>query len=248
MTTSQKNLQSLSATVAKELVSVEMAGENAIISVPLLYPSGSSALVNISQHGERFFLSDLGYGFQEAEMYGATGAFHKFAEKLAEHYGVAFDNQSFFVAEASRDSLPSAVTIIANCSVEAANTAALKASERRYADDSDVLYSKLVTVYPKEKVARNVQVIGSSTHRWPVAALVSTNGHEAIFEPVSKHHNSVVNAAAKFHDIARLDDGPSRVAMVKNIVEMNDYINILSQAARVIEYSADNQAIQQAAA
>jgi len=181
-------------------------------------------------------------------MYGASNAFHRFAEKIAEHYGVSFDNQSFFVAETPAETLPSAITIIANCSVESANIAALKASERKYAEDSDLLYSKLIQAFPKEKVARNAHIIGSSTHQWPVAALVALNGREAIFEPVSKHHNSVVNAAAKFHDIARLDNGPSRVAMVRNVVEMNDYINILSQAATVVEFSADKQTIRMAAA
>lgn len=248
MTFVTAELDGIAKAVASELVSVEMAGNSAVLSVPVLYPSGASAVVDISQHGDRFFVSDMGYGFQEAENFGATASFSRHAKSLADHFGVKFDNQSFFIAEASREALPSVVTIVANCSVEAANIAALKASEKKFVDDSDVIYRKLATVFPRENIARNAQIAGSSTHEWPVATLVTIDHHKAIFEPVAKHHNSVVNAAAKFHDIARLDNPPSRIVMVKNIIEMNDYINILSQAAQVIEFGASEQTIRRVAA
>ena len=129
-----------------------------------------------------------------------------------------------------------AVTIVANCSSEAAALAAFKASERRFEEDSDILYRRLATVFPKAEIVRNVDFVGSSTHKWPVATMVTHRDKVSLFEPVSKHHTSVVNAAVKFNDIARLDNPPRRIAVVKKKAELGNYLNVLSQSANVIEY------------
>jgi hypothetical protein len=243
-----EDFRNLSEAVARQLVSVEYVRGSSIVSVPLLYPSGAGAVVKISQHADRYFVSDLGYGYQEAEMLGALRSFTTHARNLADHYGVHFDNQAFFVAQANRDSLKSIITIVANCSVEAASVAALKSAERRYSDDTELLYERLIRVFPREKVAKNVHLIGSSSHDWPIAALVSTGETPTIFEPVTNHHASVVNASAKFHDFARLEKPPHRVAVVKKLEDMDSYLTLLSQAATVISYDADNQALVKLAA
>ena len=242
------DFRSLTEAVAKQLVSVEYVRGSSVVSVPLLYPSGAGAVVKISQHGDRYFVSDLGYGYQEAEMLGALKSYSTHARGLADHYGVSFDNQAFFVAESGRDSLKAVVTIIANCSVEAASIAALKAAERKYADDTDILYERLIRVFPREKVAKNVHFVGSSSHDWPISALVSSGAVPTIFEPVTNHHASVVNASAKFHDLARLETPPHRVAVVKKLAEMDSYLNLLAQSATVISYDADNNSLIRLAA
>jgi hypothetical protein len=94
----------------------------------------------------------------------------------------------------------------------------------------------LVTTFSKPEVERDVEFVGSSSHKWPVAAIVRHHGKTSLFEPVSKNHISVVNAAAKFHDIARLDQPPKRIAVVNKKAEMGEYLNLLSQAGNVVEY------------
>ena len=222
--------------VARELVTTEHFGSASLIKTPMMYPSGAAAVVQVTQHGERFFVTDMGLGQIEADMIGASVLYANSAKPLADHFGIRFDNQAFFVAEANRDQLAGAVTIVANCSSEAAALAAFKAAERRFEEDSDVLYRRLATVFPKAEIVRNVDFVGSSTHKWPVATMVTHNHRISLFEPVSKHHASVVNAAVKFNDIARLDNPPQRIAVVKKKVELGNYLNVLSQSANVIQY------------
>ncbi|WP_256807138.1 hypothetical protein [Bradyrhizobium sp. Bra64] len=222
--------------VARELVSTEHFGSASLIKTPLMYPSGASAVVQVTQHGERFFVTDMGLGQMEADMIGASVLYANSAKPLAEHFGIRFDNQAFFIAEANKEQLAGAVTIVANCSSEAAAIAAFKAAERRFEEESDILYRRLTTVFPKTEIVRNVDFVGSSTHKWPVATMVTHRDRVSLFEPVSKHHTSVVNAAVKFNDIARLDNPPQRVAVVKKKAELGNYLNVLAQSANVIEY------------
>jgi hypothetical protein len=222
--------------VARELVTTEHFGSASLIKTPMMYPSGAAAVVQVTQHHDRFFVTDMGLGQMEADMIGASVLYANSAKPLAEHFGIRFDNHAFFVAEANQEQLAGAVTIVANCSSEAAALAAFKAAERRFEEDSDVLYRRLATVFPKAEIVRNVDFVGSSTHKWPVATMVTHKDRISLFEPVSKHHTSVVNAAVKFNDIARLENPPQRIAVVKKKTELGNYLNVLSQSANVIEY------------
>jgi hypothetical protein len=227
--------------VAKEIVSTEHLGSASLIRVPLMYPSGANTVVQVTQSQDRYFVTDMGLGHQEAEMIGASVLYANSAKPLAEHFGIRFDNQAFFVAEANRDQLAGAVTVVANCSSEAAALSAYKAAERKFEEDSDVLYRRLAAVFPSAEIARDVEFVGSSTHKWSVAAMVKHHSHVALFEPVNKHHASVVNAAVKFHDIARLENAPHRIAVVKRKGELGNYLNVLSQAASVVEYEVPDE-------
>ncbi len=229
--------------VARAIVSTEHFGSGSLIKVPLMYPSGSGVVVQITQHQDRFFVTDMGFGHQEADMIGAGLLYTNSAKGLAEHYGIRFDNQAFFVAEASRDQLAGATTVVANCSAEAAALATYRAAERRYEEDNDVLYRKLVTVFPKTAVERDVDFIGSSTHKWKIATIVKRQDNIVLFEPVTKNTTSVVTAAAKFHDIARLENPPRRIAVVRNKDEFGNLINILTQAGTVMDFEASKDTV-----
>src|ERR1700677_2719324 len=89
-------------TVAKEIVTTEHFGSGSLIKTPLMYPSGACAVVQITQQGDRFFVSDMGLGHQEAEMIGASTLYANSARGLADHYGIRFDNQAFFVRSEER--------------------------------------------------------------------------------------------------------------------------------------------------
>jgi hypothetical protein len=234
---------SLVETIAKEIVTVEHFGSGSIIKTPIIYPSGASTVVQITQHGDRFFVTDMGLGHQEAEMIGASTLYVNSAKSLAQHYGILFDNHAFFVAEASREQLAGAVTVVANCSSEAAALAAYRAAERKFEEDTDVLYRKLTLVFSKSEVERDVEFAGSSTHRWRIATIVHHGSRIALFEPVSKHPVSVVTTAAKFHDIARLDNPPGRISVVKKKDEFGNLINVLAQAGDVIDFEAPKETL-----
>jgi len=229
--------------VSREIVSAEHFGQGSVIKTPLMYPSGASVVVQITEQRDRYFVTDMGVGHQEAEMIGAGVLYANSAKSLAEHFGIRFDNQAFFVAEANRDQLAGATTIVANCSAEAAALAAYRAAERKYEEESDVLYRRLVTVFPRSSVQRNVDFVGASTHKWKIAALVDLQSRSALFETVSNHTNSVVAAAAAFHDIARLEHPPRRIAVVKHKDQFGNLINVLSQAGSVMDIEAPQETI-----
>jgi hypothetical protein len=97
-----------------------------------MYPSGTTVVVRIEQGENKFFVSDFGLGFQEAELMGADLLYARHAHPIAETNGVRFDNQAFFILEASRDQLPGAVVTIANCSHEATVRAADTLAEKTF--------------------------------------------------------------------------------------------------------------------
>lgn len=234
--------------VAQEIISTEHFGAGSIIKTPLTYPTGAGVVVEITQHQDRFFVTDMGRGFIESDSYAGIGSlYNRVATEMAAHAGIRFDNQAFFVAEASRDQLGGATTIIANCSAQSAMQAAMKANERRYAEDSDEIYMRLKQVFLPHEIDRNVDVVGASSHKWPVSNLVKHNGILSIFDPVRKHHNSVVNAVAKFHDIARLEMAPKRFAVVKNLEDFGDFANMLAQASRVVSLRETPQQLKKLA-
>lgn len=122
--------------------------------------------------------------------------------------------------------------------------AAYAFAEKAFEDSRERLYERLVKIFSEaattstEVVSKNVRVIGHSTTEWPIATIVRLPGAhtQTIFEPVSKHHNSVAHAAMKFHDIALLGhDAPARVAVVHKKQEFGTYLQVLAQSANVID-------------
>jgi len=95
--------------IAREIVATEHRVGGSYIRTPLMYPSGSTVVVRIEQGDNRFFVSDVGLGFQEAELMGAGLMYSKPANAIATDAGVKFDNQASFVLEASREQLDGAV-------------------------------------------------------------------------------------------------------------------------------------------
>jgi hypothetical protein len=231
--------------VAQQLVRAEHHVGSSMISLPLLYPSGANVVVRVEGSDDRFFVSDAGFGYHEADFMGASLIYARNGKSIAENAGVRFDNQAFFVIEASRDQIPGAIVTIGNCSQEATALAAYKLAERRSVDEGEALYERLIQIFPRENIAKDVEIIGSSSTKWPVTALVTVGSgtQKAIFEPVTKYHASVVNAAAKFHDISRLPHAPARVVIIRKKAEFGPWLGLLSQAASVIDADVPNSTL-----
>ena len=238
---------------ARDLVKVEHRPDGSFVTTPLIYPSGANVLVRIEPaSAAEYFVSDYGLGFSECDMLGATHQFKRHAPMIAQNAGVGFDSNAFFVAKVGLDQLTGAAAAIANCSLEAVSTAALKLSERRFADDAAQLNQRLIAIFTEKFVSKDVPVAGASQTVWHVANIVrsrsSDEPHVTIFEPVTMHHASIVTAVTKFHDIARLDHAPRRVAVVKKKIEFGTYLEVLAQAADVVSSDVSNATIERLAA
>jgi hypothetical protein len=234
----------------RELVSADHRPEASFIQTPLLYPSGATVVVRVDEHASEFFVSDMGLGYQEADMMGASLTYARHARHIADSAGVRFDEHAFFTLQVARDQLAGAVMTIANCSLEATTVAAYRLAERKTADEADLLYQWLITIFEPNSVVRNAEVVGASSTRWPVSSIVRGVGrrHATIFEPVTSHHASVAAVTTKFHDIARLDNPPNRVAVVRSKEEMGTYLSVVAQAADVITRDAPSQTLVKLAA
>jgi hypothetical protein len=230
--------------VAREIISTEHFGGASLIKTPLMYPSGASVVVQITQQQDRFFVTDMGMGHQESMMFDGANFYLRNAKTIADNFGVRFDNEAFFVAEATKEQLPGATVIIANCSAEATALAAYRAAAPRYEADTDRLYQKLISVFSTAEVDRDVSFVGSSANKWPVNAVVHRRGKTVLFEAVVKNHLSVVNTTVKFHDIARLDNPPNRVSVVSKKSDMGQYLNLLSQAGNIVEFDVPENIIR----
>src|SRR5262245_4308689 len=242
--------------VARALVATDHDVNGSFIRTPLAYPSGSLVVVRVDQADDnRLFVSDLGLGYQEADLAGAASFYTRHARTIAEKAGVGFDNQAFFVMEAARDQLAGAVVTIANCSQEATVRAADSLAEKTFEDSKERLYERLVAVFQKKTptsrvVTKNAKIVGQSSTEWQIATLVRPPGavRPTIFEPVTKHHLSVASAAMKFSDIARLGaDAPGRVAMVHDKKEFGTLLGVLSQSANVVDDDVPDSTIERLA-
>lgn len=234
--------------VARQLVTADHKGPGSYIKTPLLYPGGSSVVIQVSDSYPDFFVTDFGAGYNEAEMLGGSAIFTRYARQVAEQAGIGFDQHSFFIMRATRKQLAGAVVTVANCSQQAVAIAAYKLSEKKYSDETERLFTRLISVFPSRQVAKDVEVIGQSNTRWHVATLVKGDGHPTIFEPVSSHHTSIFAASTKFRDIAELEGAPRRVAIVRKKAELKTYLAVLSRAADVIEQDASDETFTRLAA
>lgn len=114
-------------------------GDRARISVPILYPSGSSAAVEVVFNSGKCFVTDLALGQMESEMHGADSFYDSAARKAAERFGVKYDGLSVFAAWASIEGIEGAIASVANASVAAAVNSIYKAAEEKEKGDKPLM-------------------------------------------------------------------------------------------------------------
>ncbi|WP_297781435.1 hypothetical protein [uncultured Roseovarius sp.] len=226
---------------AAQLVACEAISGSQYVTTPLMYASGGYVVVRVEQAGDEYLVSDFGTGHEEAQFMGGEIIYKHVAKNIAETNGVQFDTFAFFVLRATVAQLPGAIATIANSSQEAVNITALKVSERKNRDDNAMLFEKLASAFGRNNIARDAHIIGASNTEWHISSLVTVDNRQVAFEAVSKHPNSIVHAAAKFSDIARIEDAPRRVAVVTDKKALGTYLGVLSHNASVIERRVEDR-------
>lgn len=244
---SEKAFNNLIDRVARELVTVDHGAGQSVINTPLMYPGGSSVVIHIHHVNSEYFVTDFGMGYEEALLMGASTLYVRYGKAIAEAAGIGFDNRAFFAVKVMQHQLPGAIATVANCSKEAAQIALYKSAERRSSTAVDALYERLAQTFPANAIAKDVTILGRSNKEWHVATLVQSGRNRTIFEPVSAHHASIYAATTKFHDIAAMEDAPTRVAVVKRKADLKDNLAVLSQSANVIERNTSREAYRRLA-
>jgi hypothetical protein len=233
--------------VSRELVHADFARGGAIIRVPIYYPSRAAVVVRVEPGKDNFFVTDMGLGYQEAELMGASLIYVRHSKSIAERAGIRFDNDSFFVVEASRNQLAGAIAAVANCSQEAVALAAYKLAERKAAEVAEELFERLVRIFTLPRVTKNAAVYGASHTEYHFAAMVTASKRPAVFEAVSPHHTSVFAANSKFHDVILVERPPIPFAVVRKKSELGTYHDLLAQVSNVIETETPDKSIKQLA-
>lgn len=240
------------AEVAKQLASTlakaDMLDGRAYIRTPVLFPSGSTVVVVIEDEGGgRYRLTDLAQGHDEADLMGVAATYRRQASKVASLSGLALVDHAFVLPGIERNQLIAATMALANAPTRALERALARGAGRQKDAAVDKLLARLKSAFPRAEVKPGLEISGASTHAWDVDAVVTTDRGRAVFDLVSPSPISVAFAATKFHDIARLDPPPARIAVVRHKASFGDLLAVVAQAARVIEEDASDRAFVRAA-
>ena len=232
---------------ARSLLLIRHSGEVSRVALPIFYPSGAAATVEVTQNGVQFLISDAELAYREAELIGAENLFIRNATPVAEQFGIEAGKRGFTVS-ASVEQLAGAMADVAAASVQVAHRICERVAQRSEAAITARLYERLVAVFGAKKVVPGAEIAGASSHTWRISALVHVGGKEMAFETVSNHRSSVYSSATMFHDLSLLERRPVPVAVVKDKASLGAYLGILSQAANVIEETASDMALTRLAA
>lgn len=218
-----------------EIVSAAHRVEGSYVRLPILFPSGSDVVIRVSGGPDRFFVTDFGLGYSEAELMGASSIYLRQAKQVSKNSGVEFDQNAFFSLEVPRDRLPGAIVTVANCCSEAVSLTAFKSAERAVNVGSELLVHKLTEAFGARYVHRQSKLLGASHHEWQFAALVDVEGKRNVFEFSTKHPNSIATVSMKMDDLARVSGSPGRFVMVHSKAELGTYLGVLAHSANVIQ-------------
>ena len=163
-----RDLAAIANDVAQKLAYAFKEKDGFYISLPLLYSSGSSVVVNISAGtDDEFVVSDMGGGYQEASKTGAEHHYARAVNTVAGRAGVRCNDNRIWEA-VDFDKLVAAVTVVGNCSLEACSLAEERNVDRRKVLVAEHFYTRLWTavrkLYPKRK-KRPATPMGSGPRR-----------------------------------------------------------------------------------
>jgi len=234
------DLEAVSREVAGSLARVGVTSAGAYISTPLLYPSGTTVVVQILRAPQGFLVSDMGSGLDESRSMGAEAIYRRAAKDVAAQTGALFNEDRGRVeVNVSKEQLVGAAASIANCSQEAVRVTAFKLEERKAARASDKMYRRLWNIVkddPQGQLDRNVEIRGESKTGHRFDSLAIFHGKTSVFDFVSPHPLSVASAATKFADVKRRGEStPLRRAVVHSKSAMGTRLGLLVPVCEVIE-------------
>lgn len=215
------------------------------VSVPVMYPSGANITVEIERNEERFWVSDMGYGLVEAQMSGAHTFYGRIASRIADDFGVRFDGNAIFALWVDGSKLESAITCVASASNRACSEAILQATEAKVRRQNEKIFERVRDIFGERLVARSVDIIGKHAHWQAHNVVVFPNRHQAVFEHMTAHTNSVSTKYLMFSDIKSAHEGISLNAMVRDINALDEKGQMIGDVANILSISASNDQIKE---
>lgn len=229
------------------LVGHRQWGQTIYVSLPLIFPGGSQATVRVTPSREGFRIDDGGFAYRELEAISAERSFARTAGKIAERENLEVNRRVIFTS-VDEDGLGRAMCDVAMASFAVADQVYRKLAEHEDDEIEDYLQERLVAVFGKAAILPPRKIRGYSSLEWEVSAQVKIDGHDAVFQAVGSHANSIYRARSAFGDLAELPSPPRLVAVVKDKQALGAKLTLLSQSARVIESAQADEAYWKAAA
>ncbi|AMU95077.1 hypothetical protein AOA14_10720 [Sphingopyxis terrae subsp. terrae NBRC 15098] len=220
------------------LVRASSWGNAYLISVPLVYPSGTTVGVKVTPHQGAYIVSDFGLGWREAEGYEAQRSFGAHAGRIKDEVGVEYNASHEFQMRATERQLTSAIRRVAYASHRAAVKAFHSLPEACEQEIGAALFQRLRETFGNEKVAGELKLAGASNIEWPFAAQVVQGKRRVVFDVISPQWTSVVAAKSKFSDVRHLGPNTIPIAVVDSLDAMGKWLPLISQEAEVIEDDA----------
>lgn len=215
--------------VARDLVLTDVENGLGLIALPQIYPGGDTVVVYVQSTDNEFLVHDRGAGMIAAEHLGGSATYARLAPRLAALHGVEFDGHMMFSARVTRQWLANTIIFIATASRRAVEMTAEKVSEEREQTIREDFKSRVKLIFPK-KSSFDVEIAGRSSRPRTFAALVEGAHGPAVLDIVTPHHVSINGAIVKFQDIAQLEQGPRRIAVLSAEAKTDSAdISLLSQ-------------------
>jgi hypothetical protein len=228
------------------LVRAKRVNGSFFVNLPILYPDGSFVTVKIDQVVGGLRVSDHGFAYREAEDVGAGRSFKRIANKYSEESAVCIGDRMIF-RDVPIDQLHAAICEVAEISWKVADDICVRAFDEDEKALSNELNERLIKVFGAANVKEETNILGASTTPWSVSSVVRTNGHEAVFQAVSQHANSIYKASTAFRDLAALERPPRLVAVVRSKASLGNKLALLAPG-RVVEQAQEDASFIKAAA
>lgn len=237
----RERLEGRAREALSRLASVREMGGKIMIDLPIMYPSGAMAVVEVERNGDRVWVSDCGHGLVEAEFAGAIEFYARAAEKIAKEYSVSYDGYAIFALWVSEARLEAAIVAVANASCVASREAIRHATEVQGRRQNEKIYERIARVFGPKIVERESEIAGRRAI-WNVHNVVTiADQRRAVFEFMTEHPNSVSNKYLMFSDIRSRNVSISLNAVVSNLQRLDTKAQMISDVANVIQIGADDE-------
>jgi len=217
----------------------EMDGR-VLVDLPIMYPSGAMAVVEVVRKRDKYWVSDMGHGLLEAEFMAAHDYYGRVAKKIAEEFTVNFDGNSIFALWVSDGRLEAAIICVANASNKACSEAIRQASDTQAKRQNERIFTRIIKVFGERLVAKTAEVHGQHANWDAHNVVVFPNRQQAVFEFMTSHQNSVSSKFLMFSDIKGAEANVSLNAVVQNIESLDEKAQMIGDVANIVPLTASD--------
>jgi hypothetical protein len=208
--TSPRELQEIIAELSSALCGGRVRNSTIFVSTGVTYPNGVGAVVRVDPHQKGFIVSDDGYACLIAETMRATSAFQRIAPGVATRAGINFERKTFLATDIVRQSLPVAVSSVANSSCRAIERLVASLEQPRIKKIRSIFDKRLREAFG-DKVTFDLEYRGATGRNWRFDAGLERGGEIVrLFELVSPTTQAVAMANMKISDL--VSEGPKVTA------------------------------------